>query len=199
MTAWIILASLVAMAMSVAVIAGLRGQLLVVTAIALLSGATCFGLQQRVPAAAVGQRSPPLSLVSQRNALLGQFNRSNHWMIIADSFAARGQTGEAAGLLQSAVRAHPRDYALWLALGTALTDHAGRINPAARLAFARSAALAPTSPAPGYFLGRAMLQSGDRDGALGQWRDVLAAAPANASWRPMIEDDVATLGGQRRP
>ncbi|WP_309602729.1 tetratricopeptide repeat protein [Sphingomonas sp.] len=199
MTAWIVLALLVSLAMSVAATAGLRGRLLVVTAMSLLSGATCFGLQQHVPATAVVQRSPPLSLVSQRNALLGQFNRSNNWMIIADSFASRGQTGDAAGLLQSAVRAHPRDYALWLALGTALTNHAGRINPAARLAFARSAALAPTSPAPGYFLGRAMLQSGDRKGALGQWRAILAAAPANASWRPMIEDEVATVEGPRRP
>ena len=196
---WVlILLLLVLLALGVAFVAGLRGQLLAITAGALLIGAAGHALRRPVettPAA----RPLPVSLVTQRNAFVGQFNRSSHWLIIADSYAARGETKDAAGLLQSAVRAHPRDYALWLALGTALTDHAGRLDPAARLAFARSAALAPTSPAPGYFLGRAMLQSGDREGASKQWREVLAAAPANASWRPMIEDDLATLDAPRQP
>ena len=189
---------LVSLALGVAFVAGLRGQWLAITAGALLIGAATHALERPVETTPVA-RPRPVSLVTQRNAFLGQFNRSSHWLIIADSYAARGETKDAALLLQSAVRAHPRDYALWLALGTALTDHAGRLNPAARLAFARSSALAPTSPAPGYFLGRAMLQSGNREGALRQWREVLAAAPANASWRPMIEDDIATLEGPRQP
>ena len=190
---WVlILLLLVSLALGVAFVAGLRGQLLAITAGALLIGATGHALQRPVDTTPVA-RPLPVSLVTQRNAFLGQFNRSSHWLIIADSYAARGETEDAAGLLQSAVRAHPRDYALWLALGTALSDHAGRLDPAARLAFARSAALAPTSPAPGYFLGRAMLQSGDREGALRQWQAILAAAPANASWRPIVEDDLAEV------
>ena len=192
MTAAIIILLLVSLAMSVAFVAGLRGRLLVVTALALLVGAAGYAFQHRAGLSpATNNRRVPASLVTQRNAFLGAFNPSNHWMIIADSFASRGKTAEAAGLLQSAVRAHRRDYALWLAFGNALVDHAGRLNPAARLAYARSAALAPTSAAPGYFLGRAMLQSGDKDGALKQWRAILAAAPANASWRPIVEDDIA--------
>lgn len=197
MTALIILSLLVSLAMSVAFVAGLRGRLLVVTALALLVGAAGYAFQHRAGLSpATTNRRVPASLVTQRNAFLGAFNRSNHWMIIADSFASRGKTAEAAGLLQSAVRAHRRDYALWLAFGNALVDHAGRLNPAARLAYARSAALAPTSAAPGYFLGRAMLQSGDKDGALKQWRAILAAAPANASWRPIVEDDIANATGR---
>ena len=192
MTAAIIILLLVSLAMSVAFVAGLRGRLLVVTALALLVGVSGYAFQHRaglIPATI--NRPPPDSLVNQRNAFLGAFNPSDHWMIIADSFASRGKTAEAAGLLQSAVRAHRRDYALWLAFGNALVDHAGRLTPAARLAYARSAALAPTSAAPGYFLGRAMQKSGDTDGALKQWRAILANAPANASWRPIVEDDIA--------
>ena len=192
MTAAIIVLLLVSLAMSVAFVAGLRRRLLVVTSLALLVGGSGYAFQHRaglIPA--ITNRRVPISLVNQRNAFLGAFNPSNHWMIIADSFASRGKTEEAAGLLQSAVRAHRRDYALWLAFGNALVDHAGRLTPAARLAFARSAALAPTSAAPGYFLGRAMLRSGDKDGALEQWRAILANAPANASWRPIVEDDIA--------
>ena len=39
----------------------------------------------------------------------------------------------------------------------------------------------------------------DRNGALKQWREVLANAPADASWRPIVEDDLATVEGQQRP
>lgn len=191
MTGWLILLVLVAVALGAVLAAGLRGRWLAITAVALVVAAAINAPRSPL---AIAQAPPPqpVSLVTQRNAFLGQFNPSGHWLIIADSFAARGQTLDVAILLRSATKAHPRDYALWLALGIALTDHAGRINPAARLAFARSAALAPTSAAPGYFLGRAMLQSGDRDGAIQQWRAILAAAPANASWRPIVEDDIAT-------
>lgn len=190
--------SLVIVALGVAFASGLRGRWLAITAAALLIAAAVNAPRPSLPSTSTAP-PPSVSLVTQRNAFLGRFNPSNHWLIIADSYAARGNTADAAGLLQSAVRAHPRDYALWLALGTALTNHADRLNPAARLAFARSAALAPTSAAPGYFLGRAMLQSGDTAGALQQWRDLLAAAPAEASWRPIVEDDIANAAVDAAP
>lgn len=198
MTTLLIVMLLASLALGIAFAGGLRGSWLAIMAAALLLAAAAYALQDRRSADVAINQRPHGSLVTQRNAFLGEFNRSSHWLIIADSYAARGKTEDAAGLLQSAVRAHPRDFALWLALGIALTDHAHRLNPAARLAFARSAALAPTSPAPAYFLGQAMLQSGDRNAALKQWREVLANAPADASWRPIVEDDVATLEGQRR-
>lgn len=198
MTSWLIVFLLVSLALSVSFAAGLRGWWLVVTAAALLTGAAVNAPQLPPPTTQIAPPRP-VSLIPQRNVFLGQFNKSSNWMIIADSYAARGATEDSARLLQSAVRAHPRDFALWLALGIALTDHAHRLTPAARLAFARSAALAPTSPAPDYFLGYAMLQSGDSEGALSQWQALLAVAPADASWRPMVEDDVAAITRPRRP
>ena len=199
MTTLLIVLLLASLALSIAFAGGLRGSWLVITAAALLLVAAAYALQDRRSADVAIKQRPQVSLVTQRNAFLGEFNRSSNWLIIADSYSARGETEDAARLLQSAVRAHPRDFALWLALGNALTDHAHGLNPAARLAFARSAALAPTSPAPAYFLGQAMLHSGDRNGALKQWREVLANAPADASWRPIVEDDLATVEGQQRP
>ena len=199
MTTLLIVLLLASLALSIAFAGGLRGSWLAITAAALLLVAAAYALRDRRSADVAIKQRPQVSLVTQRNAFLGQFNRSSNWLIIADSYSARGETEDAARLLQSAVRAHPRDFSLWLALGNALTDHAHGLNPAARLAFARSAALAPTSPAPAYFLGQAMLQSGDRNGALKQWREVLANAPAEASWRPIVEDDLATVEGQQRP
>jgi cytochrome c-type biogenesis protein CcmH len=125
--------------------------------------------------------------------MLGQFTASERWLIIADSYAARGKTEDAVGLVQSGLRAHPDDYVLWVGLGNALVDHAGIMTPAAELAYARAAKLAPWSPAPLFFRGLALLRSGDRDGALAEWKTVLAAAPAEASWRPLVEDGVAMI------
>jgi len=173
-------------------LAGLRWRLAAFTTAALLlAGAAYAFFGGSTPDSAVGRSPLPASLVTERNAFLGQFNGANHWLILADGFAGRGNTQDAAAILQSAVRAHPRNYALWLGLGNALTDHARRLTPAAQLAFARSAQFSPTSPAPGYFLGRAKLRSGDREGALAEWRKILADAPANAGWRPIVEDSIA--------
>ena len=203
MTAYFVLLLLVALALGVGWLAGLRGGHLTMTASALLLGAAGYAMQGR-PGLDGSPRSgtqptPPISLVEARGAFLGQFHRSSHWLIIADSYSARGKTQDAAGLLRSAVRAHPDDYALWLGLGNALADHAHYLTPAARLAFERSRQLAPQSPAPGYFLGLAMLRSGDAEGALREWRKILAEAPANASWRPRVEDGVALIESSRRP
>lgn len=203
MMSWLILMLLVALALGVVRLAGLRGAWLTMAASALLLGAAGYALQGRPglpgsPRAGIDP-PPPISLVNPRNAFLGQFNQSSHWLIIADSYAARGKTAEAAGILQAAVQAHPRDYALWLGLGNALADHAHMLTPAARLAYARSAELAPTSPAPAYFLGLAMLRSGDPEGALAQWKKILADAPPKASWRPYVEDGVALIESARRP
>ena len=202
MTSYFVLLLLVALALAVAWFAGLRGGQLTLAASALLVGGAGYALQGRPglagsPQAAV-KPDPPVSLVAARNAFLGQFNGHSHWLVISDSLASRGETRDAVGILQAATRQHPRDYALWLGLGNALTDHAKGLTPAARLAFARSAELAPTSPAPVYFLGLAKLRSGDPDGALADWKQVLAEAPANASWRPFVEDGVAMVEGLPR-
>ena len=201
MMAYLILLSLAGLALGVIWLTGLRGSWLVVTAATLLLGAAGYAVHGR-PGLAGSPRAetapePPISLVTARNAFLGEFSGRSHWLIISDSYAARGQTRDAVGILQSATRQYPRDYALWLGLGNALTDHARSLTPAARLAFARAAELAPTSPAPDYFLGLAKLRSGDPEGALADWKSVLADAPANASWRPFVEDGVAMVEGMR--
>lgn len=183
-------------------LAGLRGiwPALATLALALaLVGVTLRGLPHRSGPPSDVARDPPASLVGERGAFLGQFHKTSHWLIISDSYASRGQTRDAAGILQSAIRAHPRDYALWLGLGNALTDHAGRLTPAASFAFARSADLAPASPAPGYFLGVAKMRSGDTRGAVAEWRKILADAPADASWRPLVEDRLAKVVAVDQP
>ncbi len=197
MTGFLILLVLIGLALGALRLMGLTGPLLTMAAAALMFGGAGYALQGHPgltgsPArgSAVARHLP---LANARHALFGQFTRSERWLILADSFASRGKTQDAVGLVQSGLRAHPDDYVLWVGLGNALVDHAGILTPAADLAYARAAKLAPWSPAPPFFRGLALLRSGDRNAALAEWQALLAAAPAEAGWRPLVEDGVAMI------
>jgi len=188
---------LIALAIGAFWLLGLRGPLLTMAAAALMFGGAGYAIQGRPDLAGSPAKGSAetryLPLAKARHVFLGQFTKSEHWMILADSFAARGETEDAVGLIQSGLRAHPDDVALWVGLGNALVDHAGVMTPAAELAYARAAKLAPWSAAPKFFHGLALLRSGQRNAALAEWQELLAAAPAEAGWRPLVEDGVAMI------
>ena len=170
----------------------MRGPMLTLAAAAILFGCAGYAFQGRPhldgsPRASAG-RSPPMALTRARHTLTGQFDYADSWLNLADALASRGNTEDAAKLLQAQVARHPGDFKLWLGLGNALADHSRTLSPAARLAFARSAELAPGHPAPPFFLGLAEARSGNPQEAARLWREILAGAPANASWRPLVEN-----------
>ena len=201
MSGWLALAALMALCLAAFRLLGLRAAMLQLGAAALLIGASGYALQGRPglpgsPRAEAAARQV-IPLTGAREAFFGEFTRSGHWLLLSDSMARRGDTGDAAGILRSAVREHPRDAALWVGLGNALVDHAGVLTPAAQLAYERAAELAPGHPAAPFFFGLALARSGDRAGALALWREVLSDAPADAGWRPLVEDAVAALEGPK--
>lgn len=197
MTGFLILLVLVGMALGALRLLGLSGPLLTMAAAALMVGGAGYALQGRPDLAGSPSQGSAqthyLPLANARHAMLGQFTASERWLIIADSYSSRGKTEDAVGIVQSGLRAHPDDYVLWVGLGNALVDHAGMMTPAAELAYARAAALAPTSPAPPFFHGLALLRSGQRDAALAEWKRLLASASAESGWRPLVEDGVALI------
>ena len=200
----------VALALLVVAVVGLlwvmrlRGPMLTLAAAALAFGCAGYALQGRPglagsPRDAGSSRSPAVRLTEVRKAMMGEFTSANSWLTISESFASRGKTFEAAGILRSAIREHPGDYALWVGYGNALADHGRTLTPAARFAFDRAAQLAPGHPAPRFFLGLALARSGKGQEALEIWRQLLKDAPAKASWRPYVENGVAALGGTATP
>ena len=197
MTGWLALALLVALGLAAFRLLGVRGAMFQLAAAALLVGAAGYALQGRpgVPsserAAQASRQAIPLA--NARRAFFGEIGGSSHWLMLSDSMAGRGKTADAAGILRSAVREHPGDPVLWIGLGNALVDHVGVLTPAAQLAYERAAALAPGHPAPPFFYGIALARSGEREAAVKLWRQMLAEAPADASWRPLVEDAVAAL------
>ncbi len=197
MSGWISLGLLGAITLGALRLLGLRRAMLQLAAAALLFGAAGYALQGRPGLAGsprdVAATRPPLPLTGARRALMGQFNSADRWITIAEGYASRGDTRSAAGVLGSAVREHPTDAFLWTGYANALFDHGGTLTPAARLAYARAIELSPNHPAPRFFFGLALARSGDRDGALAEWRPILAKAPANASWRPLVEGGIRAL------
>jgi len=197
MTGILILLILAAVSLGALWALRVRGPLLTFAAAALMVGGAGYALQGRpglAGAPANGSAATQyLPVANARHMLMGQFTKSEHWMIIADSFSSRGKTEDAVGLIQSGLRGNPEDYTLWVGLGNALVDHSGVMTPAAELAFARAEKLAPWSPAPKFFHALALLRSGHREAALKEWRALLASAPAEAEWRPLVEDGVAML------
>lgn len=202
MNGWLALLLLLGASIAVLWAIGVRGAMLQLSGAALLFGAAGYAIDGRpglesAPRVAE-QGGAPIPLTNLRHAFFGKFGPTEHWLLISESFARRGRTREAAGVLESAVREHPDDPVLWVGLGNALADHAGMLTPASELAFRRANELAPEHPAPRFFYGLALARSGDTDDALSIWRELLASAPANASWRPIVEDTVAAVEGPRR-
>lgn len=140
------------------------------------------------------QDLPETVFAATRSDMMGQFNTSARWLTIADHFQRIGDTKTAADVIGAGLRQHPRDANLWVGLGNALVLHGdGMMNPAAELAFQRAAAIAPDHPAPKFFYGLALAQGGRIDEAEAIWRKLLETAPADAGWRPMVEERVALI------
>jgi predicted Zn-dependent protease len=203
MTGWLALAALVALGLGAFRLLGLRGAMLQLAAAALLIGSVGYALQGRpaVPGSArqASAARQAVPLANARRAFFGEIGGSSHWLMLSDSMAERGKTADAAGILRSAVRQHPGDPVLWIGLGNALVDHVGVLTPAAQLAYERAVSLSPGHPAAPFFYGVALARSGEREAAVRLWRQILADAPAEAGWRPLVEDAVAALSDPRRP
>ena len=196
---WITLLLLIAGALGLLWLLGVRGGLLTAGAAALLLGASGYALQGSpdLPAAPAqgGEGHDIFPLTDARHAFFGYFTPAESWLRMSEALERDGQSEDAVNILQNAVKRDPDDPQLWIGLGNALVDHARGLTPPAELAYKRAAARAPGHPGAPFFYGLALARSGDRQGAVAVWQQILKTAPAKAEWRPLIEQGVAALGG----
>ncbi len=194
---WIILLALMATSLGSLWLLRVRGASLTASAAALLLGGAGYAFQGRpeLPGApSQGMEAGDIFPLTQaRHAFFGDFSPEESWLRMSEALARDGKSADAVGILQNAVKRYPGSAELWIGLGNALVDHARGITPAAELAYKRAEEILPGYPAAPFFYGLALARSGDRDGALKLWKDVLAKAPPKASWRPLVEQGVAAL------
>ncbi|HTU10905.1 MAG TPA: tetratricopeptide repeat protein [Allosphingosinicella sp.] len=131
--------------------------------------------------------------------LLGRFDRAYTWMQLADGDRRRGNPQGAAEVLQSAVRANPRSYSLWIAYGYGLVAASdGAMSPAAQLAFDRASRLAPNHPGPLFFYGLALARGGNWDQAEQVWRGQLTElGTSHPVYRAALEERLAAVRDAR--
>lgn len=174
-------------------VCGLSGGALRILAAVLLMGALGYAAQGRPSLR--GQPAPPpvdkampdSVFATERGKLLERFGSDAQILDAADAMHRSGYDAYAVGLIKGALEKRPQSSELWIGLGNALTLYAGtNVTPAAELAFARAAQLAPGNPAPAYFRGLAYLQSGQPDRTMQIWLDLVQKAPADAPWRAEI-------------
>jgi cytochrome c-type biogenesis protein CcmH len=192
-----ILLLLIALSLAGLWLLGVRGGLLKATAAALFLGAIGYAVQGQpdlpgAPAQST-EAANVLPLAEARRAFFGRFTPEETWLGMSEALARDGQGADAVGILQNAVRRYPNDPQLWIGLGNALVDHGRGLTPPAEFAYRRAAELAPGHPAAPFFYGLALARSGDRQGAVEIWKRILAKAPPNAPWRPLVEQGVAAL------
>lgn len=129
-----------------------------------------------------------------------RFSEAGQWLVLSDALNRQGKHQDAANVLRAGLKQYPRDANLWLGLGNALVVHGdGVLSPAAEFAFRKAVALAPEHPAPAYFFGLALAQSGQLREAETIWRDLLDRTPDDAEWRADLESNLGiverALGG----
>jgi cytochrome c-type biogenesis protein CcmH len=176
---------------------GVRGAALTASAAALLVGAAGYAFQGSpdLPGApAQGTEARDIFPLTQaRHAFFGDFTPAEPWLRMSEALARDGKSEDAIGILQNAAKRYPADPQLWIGLGNALVDHSRGVTPAAELAYRRAEQAAPGHPAAPFFYGLALARSGDRQGAVALWKNILARTPADASWRAMVEQGIAAL------
>ncbi|TZG28737.1 tetratricopeptide repeat protein [Sphingomonas montanisoli] len=147
---------------------------------------------------------PDTTFALERGKMLDRFGTDAQVLGTADAFHRQGLNTYAIGIIKGGLSRRPNSPDLWVGLGNALVIHGqGMMSPAAQLAFERAGKLAPDHPGPPFFLGLAYAQAGQLDRAAKVWSDLLARSPADAPWRPELEQRLGELaqmqggGGQQ--
>jgi cytochrome c-type biogenesis protein CcmH len=110
------------------------------------------------------------------------------------AYALAGQFERAAGTYRAAIARHEGVAELHSALGEVLVmASGGTVGEEARAAFDQALKIEAGDVRARFYAGLAMLQRGERQGALDAWVGLLEDAPADAPWLPDLRQRTAAL------
>jgi cytochrome c-type biogenesis protein CcmH len=122
------------------------------------------------------------------------------WTVLAPVLAQLGRYDDAVRAYRNSITYEGESAERRADLGEVLTAAAGGVITAdAKLEFERARALDADEVKANYFLGLAAEQDGRNTEAASIWRAMLAAGPADAPWRPLVEAALTRVGAPPAP
>jgi cytochrome c-type biogenesis protein CcmH len=118
------------------------------------------------------------------------------WVLLARTFASLERYPEARSAYAQAIALAPKEPRLHAELGELLVLAAGgEVTAEAEAEFAKAGA----DPRARFYEAEAALQRGDREAAKATLRALLAAAPAEAPWRRVVQERLAEIAPDEQP
>jgi cytochrome c-type biogenesis protein CcmH len=122
------------------------------------------------------------------------------WTILAPVLARLGRVDDAVRAYRNSITYSGENATRRADLGEALVAAAGGVvTGEAKAEFERAVALDADDVKANYFLGLAAEQDGHAAEAAAIWRTMLAKAPADAPWRPLVQSSLVRVGGTPAP
>jgi cytochrome c-type biogenesis protein CcmH len=122
------------------------------------------------------------------------------WNVLAPVLARLGRYDDAVRAYRNSITYSGDSAERRADLGEALAGAAGGVVTAdAKAEFERAVAINADEAKANYFLGLAAEQDGRNADAATIWRTMLAKAPADAPWRPLVQAALARAGGAPAP
>jgi cytochrome c-type biogenesis protein CcmH len=156
-----------------------------------------FPLAQREREARPGMAQSLENLVAQVQQHLEKNPTDGRgWNVLAPVLERLGRFDEAVRAYRNSITYNGESAERRSDLGEAIAAAAGGVVTAdAKAEFERAHALSADDPKANYFLGLAAEQDGRKEEAANIWRALLAKAPADAPWRPLVQTSLARVGG----
>lgn len=122
------------------------------------------------------------------------------WSVLAPVLLRLGRFDDAVRAYRNSITYSGETAGARADLGEAIVAAAGGVvTDDAKTQFKRALALKADEPRASYFLGLAAEQDGRKTDAASIWRAMLQKAPANAPWRPVVQQALARVGGGLGP
>jgi cytochrome c-type biogenesis protein CcmH len=137
----------------------------------------------------------PLADAAKHLAASLDANPSNAagWAKLGDLYLTLQRFEEAATALEQAIQQGADPKLTQARYGEALAQLAnGEVTPQAATALRKGLAADPTDPRARFYLALAAAEAGRFDEAIAAWKQLLAEAPTDAGWRPMVEQTIAS-------